>query len=87
MATLAADIDIAIELAHGALAEIAAEELPLFDVTNRASRAKPARLAAASARNKMLRSATAKTISTPTLITRSRRLDMLPTVAVFGASV
>lgn len=32
MPTLAADVDIATELAHGALAEMAPEELPLFDV-------------------------------------------------------
>lgn len=34
MPTLAADIDIAIELAHGALAEVAPEELPLFELTS-----------------------------------------------------
>jgi hypothetical protein len=32
MPILAADIDIAIELAHGALAEVAPEELPLFEL-------------------------------------------------------
>jgi hypothetical protein len=84
MPTLAADIDIAIELAHGALAEIAAEELRLSNATNRRYRPKPAQIAASPAKDEMLRSGP-ETISTAPAIAPVRRWNTSPFVVVSRA--